>query len=105
MSDETDAVINQLIDYDIKQAATAEEREYLQQLKHSPDTMIRLFYARKVAAQQLSARKHQVEDDTAVRLGIVSSANIAKLAMVRRLESVMHIIEDRISAAGGPAGV
>jgi hypothetical protein len=103
MSDDLDPIINELIDYDIKQAATAEERDYLQQLKHSPDEMIRLFYVRKVAAIQLRERKEQVGDDNALKLGIVSSANIAKLNRIRKMESVMHVIEDRISTVGGPA--
>jgi len=97
VSDDVDAIINQLIDWDIAHSPIPEERDYLQQLKHSPDELIRLFYARKVAALQLAARKEQVDDDTAVRLGIVSSANIAKLQMVRKLEGVMHIIDARIA--------
>ncbi len=105
MSEDIEPIITELIDYDIKQAATPEERDYLQHLKHSPDEMIRLFYVRKVAAIQLAERKEQVDDDTALRLGIVSSANIAKLSRIRKMEGVMHVIEARISTAGGPAKV
>jgi hypothetical protein len=92
------AVINQLIDYDIKQATQPEERVYLERLKVSSDELLRLFYARKVAAVQLAARQGSVQDDRAIKMGIVSSANVAKLALVGQLEGVMGHIDARIKA-------